>query len=95
MGLGQTEWTMRTLGVVHAYVGVFTSLLSLPPRLRGELPQKNSKKMKSTMADHKFARRLVSLRRPTLHVQTTYFIQQHTPDAASGSAGVYPQMPST
>ncbi|KAJ7813429.1 hypothetical protein B0H14DRAFT_2853889, partial [Mycena olivaceomarginata] len=25
---------MRTLGVVHAYVGVFPSLLSLPPRLR-------------------------------------------------------------
>ncbi|KAJ7813386.1 hypothetical protein B0H14DRAFT_2853701, partial [Mycena olivaceomarginata] len=24
---------MRTLGVVHAYVGVFPSLLSLPPRL--------------------------------------------------------------
>ncbi|KAJ7749004.1 hypothetical protein B0H14DRAFT_2983124 [Mycena olivaceomarginata] len=65
---------MRTWGVVHAYVGVFPSLLSLPPRLRDELPQKKSKKNE---IDHG----LVSY----LRVQTTDFIRHRTlPRAAQG-----------
>jgi hypothetical protein len=51
---------MRTLGVVPAYVGV--SLPYCPFLLACEVSchKKFPKKMKSTMADHKFARRLVS-----------------------------------
>jgi hypothetical protein len=82
-GLGHREWTMQTLGVVRAYVGF--SLPSCPFPLACEVSRhKKIPKKNSTIADHKFTRRLVLYAATGIACANN---EQHTPDAAPGSEG--------